>query len=438
MTGMCVRMTPVTVREAVRILLTPHPVTTASTVTVPTPAAAGPVPCTQEAPAPRRSATPARRQRTAALILQARPVPMTVMCVRMTPVTVREPVHILLTPHPVTTASTVTVLTPAAAGPVPCMREDPCPGTECNTCQEATDSCFDLSGTVCTDDGNVCTDDTCDGAGACAHPANTAPCDDGLYCTQIDECQGGLCIGRDDPCLDNGDYCDGVEYCQEDVADFICNSTGDPCDVTLTCNEAADVCDVSDVTVIVADASGYAGTIDITLDNTLDFVGEVHLDVCDRDQRPWLTISTASCSTTTRSSDFSCAVTDSGGGCVRVDLTTAVSGLIFPGTGAIARLTYTIDASTVPGDFADLTPENSDIRDETAASLTVTPKAGRVGALECVDDFDCGICEKCELASNLCVFQTTAEDVKGECASGLCSSGLCNGSGRCAYSPGTI
>ena len=121
-----------------------------------------------------------------------------------------------------------------------------------------------------------------------------------------------------------------------------------------------------------------------------------------------------------------------------VDLTTAVSGLIFPGTGAIARITYTIDASTVPGDFADLTPENSDIRDETAASLSVTPKAGRVGALECVNDFDCGTCEKCELASNLCVFQTTAEDVKGECASGLCSSGLCNGSGRCAYSPGTI
>ena len=53
---------------------------------------------------------------------------------------------------------------------------------------------------------------------AVAHPDNTAPCDDGLYCTQIDECQNGLCIGRDDPCIDNTTYCDGVEYCQEDVA----------------------------------------------------------------------------------------------------------------------------------------------------------------------------------------------------------------------------
>ena len=138
---------------------------------------------------------------------------MTGMCVRMTPVTVREPAHILTTPH---------------------------------------------------------------------------PCDDGLYCTQIDECQNGLCIGRDDPCLDNGDYCDGVEYCQEDVSDFICNSTGDPCDVALTCDEASDVCDVSDVTVIVADAFGYSGTIDLELNNFLDSVREVHVDICDRDQRSWL------------------------------------------------------------------------------------------------------------------------------------------------------
>ena len=87
-------------------------------------------------------------------------------------------------------------------------------------------------------------------------------------------------------------YCDGVEYCQEDVSDFICNSTGDPCDAALTCDEASDVCDVSDVTLTVADTYGYSGTIDIELDNPLDLVGEVHVDVCDRDQRPWLTINT--------------------------------------------------------------------------------------------------------------------------------------------------
>ena len=144
-------------------------------------------------------------------------------------------------------------------------------------------------------------------------------------------------------------YCDGVEYCQEDVSDFICNSMGDPCDVALTCNEAGDVCDVSDVTVTVADAYGYSGTIEIELDNALDSVSEVHVDICDRDQRSWLTISTASCSRTARSGAFICAVTNLGGGCVRVDLTNVISSVIPPGTGAIAQLTYTIDPSYPTG-----------------------------------------------------------------------------------------
>ena len=95
----------------------------------------------------------------------------------------------------------------------------PCSETECNTCQEATDSCFDHCRARSVPMTGMCAPMTpVTVREACAHPANTASCDDGLYCTQIDECQGGLCIGRDDPCLDNGDYCDGVEYCQEDVS----------------------------------------------------------------------------------------------------------------------------------------------------------------------------------------------------------------------------
>ena len=138
----------------------------------------------------------------------------------------------------------------------------------------------------------------------------------------------------------------------------------------------SDVCDVSDVTLIVADAYGYSGTIDIELSNALDSVSEVRVDICDRDQRTWLTINTVSCSNTTRSSAFSCAVTNLGGGCVGVDITSSVAGLILPGTGAIARLTYTIDPSTPPGDYADVTPENSDVRDDTATILIGDAEAG--------------------------------------------------------------
>src|SRR5438445_680478 len=60
---------------------------------------------------------------------------------------------------------------------------DPCTGgTECNqTCDEAARDCKDPVGTRCGDDGNVCTDDVCDGQGACTHPNNAAPCDDGTF-----------------------------------------------------------------------------------------------------------------------------------------------------------------------------------------------------------------------------------------------------------------
>lgn len=50
---------------------------------------------------------------------------------------------------------------------------DPCVGgSECNqTCNEASDNCFDPAGTACSEDGLVCTDDACNGAGACTHTA---------------------------------------------------------------------------------------------------------------------------------------------------------------------------------------------------------------------------------------------------------------------------
>ena len=211
----------------------------------------------------------------------------------------------------------------------------------------------------CTDDGNVCTDDECNGSGVCIHPHNIDPCDDGLFCTQTDECQSGQCVGSDDPCFDDGDFCNGVEHCQEEAGDFLCNSTGDPCDLLLICDEVGDVCDVSDVSLIIADAFGYSGTIDIELVNSLDSVGELYVDVCAVDQRGWLHIDTGSCDTTGRSSEFSCAISDLGDGCVGVELTT-VSGAIDPGTGVIIRLNYTIDAIAPLEDFADLIPENCD------------------------------------------------------------------------------
>ncbi len=107
---------------------------------------------------------------------------------------------------------------------------NPCTGgPECaDTCNEAADNCFDPAGTGCTSDGNVCTNDQCNGTGACAHPNNAAPCDDGLFCNGADTCSGGACTHAGDPC------------------------TGGP-ECAVTCNEAADNC---------FDPSGTACTVD--------------------------------------------------------------------------------------------------------------------------------------------------------------------------------
>jgi hypothetical protein len=101
---------------------------------------------------------------------------------------------------------------------------DPCPGTECNTCNEVAGNCFDPASTACTDDGNICTDDECDGNGTCLHPDNSSPCDDGLFCTATDTCSGGACSGSGDACptqvcYEPGDYCTGINEIVDPLGD---------------------------------------------------------------------------------------------------------------------------------------------------------------------------------------------------------------------------
>ncbi len=58
------------------------------------------------------------------------------------------------------------------------------------------------AGTQCITDGNMCTDDECDGLGICIHINNTDPCDDYLFCTGADTCNGGTCsVHSGDPCF---------------------------------------------------------------------------------------------------------------------------------------------------------------------------------------------------------------------------------------------
>src|SRR5262245_36881132 len=69
-----------------------------------------------------------------------------------------------------------------------CSDGNACNGVE--TCQNGT--CNAGTPLVCND-GNPCTDDSCDAATGCVFNNNTAPCSDGVACTN-DLCTNGVCV----------------------------------------------------------------------------------------------------------------------------------------------------------------------------------------------------------------------------------------------------
>jgi hypothetical protein len=126
------------------------------------------------------------------------------------------------------------------------------------------------AGADCESDGKACTDDVCDGAGACTHLANTAACNDGIFCNGADTCGDGACsIHAGDPCVGpdgDGDCseacdeaagaCDGADPdgspCEDDsnpCTDDVCGGTGTcihrnngaPCDDGRFCT-SVDTC----------------------------------------------------------------------------------------------------------------------------------------------------------------------------------------------------
>ena len=69
--------------------------------------------------------------------------------------------------------------------------------------------------------------------------------------------------------------------------------------------------------------------------------------------------------------------------------------------------------------------------------VAIIISTGTVSESQCLDDYQCGLCEKCQAGA--CLFQTHLEDTKDECPDSECSTGLCNGSGACGMSPiGTV
>ena len=281
----------------------------------------------------------------------------------------------------------------------PCFFDADClpnPGGTCVsdplvTMPEDGEFCFPCTmDSACWVSGGCVDYDCNEGTGMCEYTNLTGSCNDFDPCTENDQCQksdfgsNNVCVGTDS-CGDDGDYCTGVDYCDGGT----CYDTGDPCS-PLTCS--GDSCVGSDVSLIIEDAYGREGVINIALENSSDEVSEVHLNVCDADQRSWLHISTETCESAGRASAFGCTITDLGGGCAGVDITSPFPlDFIATGQGAIVELTYTTDPVDMHMDnYTDINPESGVVKDMAGISLSVTPKPGRLYAAAdyCEGDFD--------------------------------------------------
>jgi hypothetical protein len=110
-------------------------------------------------------------------------------------------------------------------------RDGTCVGTA-KDCSYLDDQCN--IGICDTDTGDCVPDPT---------PKNGNPCADGLYCTDPDECTGGVCGGSARDCSSAGDQCnDGVCNETTDTCEPRPKTDGTACDDDVPCTEN-DICD---------------------------------------------------------------------------------------------------------------------------------------------------------------------------------------------------
>ncbi len=125
---------------------------------------------------------------------------------------------------------------------------------QCNLKDDDCDGQTDEPSTGMCVDGKFCTYDNCI-AGACQHPPQTGPCDDGSACSSGDKCSDGDCVGVavvcDDKIVCTADVCDPLKGCTFGPDDnAACNdgnvcSVGDACKGGVCLSGAATVCDDS-------------------------------------------------------------------------------------------------------------------------------------------------------------------------------------------------
>ena len=83
------------------------------------------------------------------------------------------------------------------------------------------------------DDNNVCTTETCTDEGECINAGNTEACDDGEPCTELDQCNAGVCKGLIIEC-DDKEICT-ADACMGGECVFVATAEGTSCDDGNTC-----------------------------------------------------------------------------------------------------------------------------------------------------------------------------------------------------------
>lgn len=101
------------------------------------------------------------------------------------------------------------------------------------------------------DDHNDCTRDFCDALLGCIHiPLSQTSCDDGLFCTAVDTCEAGVCIGRGEPDCSNFNGPCSTGACSELYQGCyqIISTPGSPCPNGNLC-DGDETCNVDGICV---------------------------------------------------------------------------------------------------------------------------------------------------------------------------------------------
>ncbi len=177
---------------------------------------------------------------------------------------------------------------------------------------------------------------------------------------------------------DDGQYCTGVETCDNQECSTFDYFTDYPCrgsEQDLDCVEGGDSYICQPATLTVGDASGSPGSstrpVEVSLANSFSGVKTVTLSICDEDDY----LSCSGCQATNRAEGFSCNAAEVNG-CCKILLYSTPGGIIAPGSSPVLRVNFDVSSSAPQNGCRGLAAENLEVGNEFNAELATDAVAG--------------------------------------------------------------